>query len=371
MSKLDSVLEQLVVRDGVAPGATACVAQRHPDGWSYCCGRAGVRSAFCPDAVLVDSIYDLASLTKPVLALCLGRLHDRGVLSLDDQLGEVLPLCRDTFAGRTPLELLLAHRAGLEAHLELFGADGSPEPADRETALLRAARAARPDCSGVVPVEGFAPVYSDLGYLLLGAVVEAATGRDLDAVIVDELAQLGLDEIASARVWTRALSSAGRDFATRVVPTEVVARRGGEVCGIVHDDNAHALSGLGASGHAGLFGTARGMGRFGAALLEAATGSDSLLARGTVERLLRPRPGGALRAGFDGKSATSSSVGSRLGSATFGHLGFTGTSLWCDPESGWLVVVLCNRVSPTRDNPLITKARPQLHDALLEAAGFP
>jgi CubicO group peptidase (beta-lactamase class C family) len=107
---------------------------------------------------------------------------------------------------------------------------------------------------------------------------------------------------------------------------------------------------------------------FGAALLAALAGRSDWLTRRSLESLVRPRPGGTLRAGFDGKSASASSAGSWPGGQTFGHLGFTGTSLWCDPEAGIATVLLTNRVHPTRDNPRIRAARPVVHDALFRAA---
>jgi CubicO group peptidase (beta-lactamase class C family) len=149
------------------------------------------------------------------------------------------------------------------------------------------------------------------------------------------------------------------------MPTETVAFRGGEVRGIVHDENAWALSGHGLSGHAGLFGTAAGVARFGAALLDALHGRFSgWLDAASLAPLLAARPGGTLRAGFDGKSADQSSAGTLAGARSFGHLGFTGTSLWCDPDADRVLVLLSNRVCPTRNNPRIREARPAVNDAL-------
>lgn len=370
MPDLNAVLHEHLVAPGVAPGATACVARRGPDGWAYVVGASGMRSALRPDPVLADAIYDLASVTKPIVCVCLARLHDRGLLSLDDTLAEALPWLAGSFAGPASLESLLAHRAGLEAHVELFDAHAPSRRTDRRAALVRAANAARAECREGPPSEGFPALYSDLGYLLLGAAIEHVTGQALDDVVAQELAALGLSEIASARLWAERLRGAERNFETRAVPTEVVDYRGGEVLGQVHDDNAFAIAGAGLCGHAGLFATARALARFGAVVVDLATRTSQALEPTTAARLFRPRPGTTLRAGFDGKSGSGSSVGTLLGPTTVGHLGFTGTSLWCDPQSCWLVAVLCNRVSPTRVNPRITRARPELHDALLRAAGF-
>src|SRR6185369_3089891 len=128
------------------------------------------------------------------------------------------------------------------------------------------------------------------------------------------------------------------------------------------------LSGHGASGHAGLFGNVYDVLGFGAALLEALAGRSAWLSREALWTLVKPRPGGSLRAGFDGKSEGVSSAGALSGPETFGHLGFTGTSLWCDPGAGVASVLLTNRVCPTRDNPRIRAARPLVHDALFAAA---
>jgi CubicO group peptidase (beta-lactamase class C family) len=146
-----------------------------------------------------------------------------------------------------------------------------------------------------------------------------------------------------------------------VAPTEHVAWRGGEIRGHVHDENAWAISGDGASGHAGLFGTIR-------ALLEVGVIAE----REAREHawLVEPRDGGSLRAGFDGKSAPpeTSSAGTVLGARTFGHLGFTGTSVWIDPDARIVVALLTNRVCPTRDNIAIRAARPRVHDELARLA---
>jgi CubicO group peptidase (beta-lactamase class C family) len=157
-------------------------------------------------------------------------------------------------------------------------------------------------------------------------------------------------------------------FARDVAPTEVVPARGGCLRGVVHDENAWALSGHGCSGHAGLFGTVSAVLGFGVALLEAHAGHSAWLAREALEPLIRRRPGGSLRAGFDGKSEGASSAGTSAGPDTFGHLGFTGTSLWCDPGAGIVSVLLSNRVHPTRDNARIRAARPLVHDALFRTA---
>ncbi len=155
------------------------------------------------------------------------------------------------------------------------------------------------------------------------------------------------------------------DFLRRVPPTETVAFRGGVIRGTVHDDNAWALSGHGLSGHAGLFGSVQGVLGLGQAVLDALAGrNDAWLRTGDIAPLVVERPGGSLRAGFDGKSGTGSAAGALASPETFGHLGFTGTSLWCDPAAERVSVLLTNRVCPSRDNAQIRTVRPKVHDAL-------
>lgn len=311
-----------------------------------------------------DCIFDLASVSKPVVACTLARLCARGRMELQAPLGDLLPESRDGPSARLPLELFLAHRAGLEAHRPMFAPVLAGRPFRRERALQAAASARRPDCQGPPPAHGFPPVYSDLGYLLVGAAIEAVIGEPLDRVIAVEVAEpLGL-ELGSVRVLRRRSAA----FDRRVVPTEIVPARGGCLRGLVHDENAWALAGHGCAGHAGLFGSVGAVLGFGAAVLSALAGRSRWLGRPELQPLLLRRPGGSLRAGFDGKADSASSAGAACGPETFGHLGFTGTSLWCDPGAGIATVLLTNRVHPTRDNSRIRAARPLLHDELFRAA---
>jgi len=350
-----AILERNVTHAGVAPAAAAGYA-------GALVPKAVAAAGSLPGGTPADTetIFDLASVSKPVVACTLARLSMQGSVDLQAPLGSFVPEAHGSGSEHLAVDLLLAHRAGLEAHRALFAPLLQGRALSREQALRTAAGARRSDCTGAPPPGGFAPVYSDLGYILLGAVIEAVTGEPLDAVVERELAlPLGL-ELGSARQVRKRRPGFDRE----VAPTEVVRARGGLVRGIVHDENAWALSGHAASGHAGLFGTVHDVLAFGLALLEALAGRSQWLSREALQPLVRPRPGGTLRAGFDGKSTGVSSAGALSGPETFGHLGFTGTSLWCDPGAGVTSVLLTNRVYPTRDNPKIRAARPLVHDAL-------
>lgn len=357
---------RLVVDTGAAPGGVVALGARDESGFRTAVGAAGrlSRRAGSP-AVTAHTPYDLASVTKPVIAATAARLERAGVLSLAAPLGTLLPLARGTASEACTLELLLAHRAGLAAHLPLFGPLVARRPVERGRALRAACEARRPECAGDPPADGFPPLYSDLGYVLVGEAIARVAGAPLDELVAREVAGPLALELGSARQWR------GRDplrFAG-VAPTETLAFRGGPVIGAVHDENAWALAGHGCAGQAGLFGTAASVCDFGCALLDALAGRRSdWLRRAEVERLVRPRPGGSLRAGFDGKSGEASAAGLRAGPRTFGHLGFTGTSLWCEPELQVVSVLLTNRVCPSRDDLRLRAARPKLQDALLALA---
>ena len=304
-----------VVAEGVAPAAAVGFARFSASGWQTHTG--GATHAF----------FDLASLTKPMTAVAVARSH----LDRHAALRELLPEVAGTPVGSATIEQLLAHRAGLEAHVLL----------PPEDPLRAAAAAIRANPKGAV--------YSDLGYLLAGValarhvgVVDA--GAAIERFVVHE-------DLATARTLR-----ARTDFDARVQPTE------GDLRGIVHDENARLLTKDGGSGHAGMFGTA-------AAMLAFAADAADYVETDEGRWLVTPWKDGATNlAGFDGKSPTGSSAGDRCGPRTFGHLGFTGTSFWIDPDARIITLLLTNRVHPTRDNVKIRAARPRVHDALFELA---
>ncbi len=339
-----------MVAGAVAPQAAVAVA--------FWRGKWQVQSAAAdrrgPPSPGSEPVFDLASVSKPVLAAAAARLVERGVLQWTTPIGQLLPEIAATESAAASVEALLSHRAGLRAHAPLYDALRAGRAVRRSEALQRAAASRQ---RTPAPDEA---VYSDLGYLLLGAALERRLHLPLDVILDQQVSTPLRLDLASARQWLARM----RDFLPRVAPTENVAWRGGLLRGSVHDENAWALAGHGACGHAGLFGTAAGVARFGAAVLDALHGRSSWLSQESAALMTRPRRGGTLRAGFDGKAGPDSMAGRRAGPRTFGHLGFTGTSLWCDPDVNAVTVLLTNRVCPTREHVAIRRARPLAHDAL-------
>ena len=119
------------------------------------------------------------------------------------------------------------------------------------------------------------------------------------------------------------------------------------------------------TGHAGLFGTARGVAVFGRAMLDSISGRSNFLSPAALDTALRERPGGSFRLGWDTKAEEGSSAGKRIGPRSFGHFGFTGTSIWCDPDTDVVIVLLTNRVHPSRANEKIKGFRPAFHDGVI------
>lgn len=355
----------------VFPGASACVSYREADSVENVCASSGLLVAPAAAAsasdrnrlVTEDVIYDLASLTKPIFATICLRLVERGELSLDLRAEQFVPDVRGTPGGSATLEQLLSHRAGIAAwgglYLDVPHELGSS--AARRWVFTEATRRAEDSPKGHA-------LYSDLGYIIAAEIVSRSTGVDLATHLSREIVgPLGLDPLELC--FPPTLGPDGqRQLLKRVAPTERDEWRGRLVRGEVHDENCAALGGV--SGHAGLFGTARAVSAFGRATLDAISGKSKgapILSASTLETALAPRVEGTHRLGWDGKSATDSSAGRRMSPQTFGHLGFTGTSIWCDPSADVAIVLLSNRVCPSRANEKIKGFRPAFHDGIMGA----
>jgi CubicO group peptidase (beta-lactamase class C family) len=347
------------VDSGVFPGAVASLGEVTAEGAPRIHACAGLLEP-SGSHVALDTPYDLASLTKPFVAIAALRLAQQGLLDLHTPIGHWLPELEGTPGGESSLALLLSHRAGLSSWGNLFqestAAPGSP--AMRAFMLREAAvRTADKDEAGAQSV------YSDLGYLLAGEALARASQRDLDEIVRREVTEpLGL---AGEVFYAAALSAAPRGRLDQIVaPTELCPERGRIVRGEVHDENCAAFGGI--AGHAGLFGTSRAVLEFGLSVLSALHGRSTWLDQALLRWALAPRRGGTHVVGWDTKSDVGSSAGSRFSERAFGHLGFTGTSIWGDPARGFVAVLLSNRVHPTRENGFIRAFRPAFHDAAVD-----
>jgi CubicO group peptidase (beta-lactamase class C family) len=326
--------------DSAFPSAVVAVGESGKVVLLAAVGHYGIDDA---RAVTPETAYDLASLTKVIgLTTACMMLVSEGKLDLDAPVQRYVPAFRGAGKEGVTIRHLLTHSSGLPAWRPLY-----TEATTRATAL------ALVDTTPLVAEPGRVMVYSDLGAMVLTQAVEAITGERLDQFLDRRLFRpLGMTS-------TRYLPPP--EWRDRIAPTER-SQDGTIIRGTVHDENAWKLGGV--SGHAGLFSTAPDLARFATWLLRAWHG-DSLRVREFTRR--QDMPSGSSRAlGWDTPSENSS-AGTKLGAHAFGHTGFTGTSVWMDPDRDLFIVLLTNRVHPTRENGRIARVRPRVADLVVEA----
>jgi CubicO group peptidase (beta-lactamase class C family) len=304
-------------------------------------------------AVTAETIYDLASVTKVIAttAACM-ILYDRGLLKLDQPLVELLPGFVESGAGQNDarcqitLRMLLAHSSGLPAYVKLF------QTAHNKDELLQQALQIP-----LAATPGSRAEYSDIGFILLGQALEKLSGEPLDQFCQREIfAKLNLaptcfNPPASLKLAIPPTED-DRTFRHRLIQGEV------------NDENASVMGGV--AGHAGCFSTALDVSLFAQCILQ---GGSPLVKKETSEIFTRRQdsPTGTSRAlGWDTPSQPSQS-GRYFSSRSYGHLGYTGTSLWIDPDRQLSVTLLTNRTWPDRSSQSIKQIRPAFHDAVIAA----
>ena len=365
LARLKPVTEFLdsAVASGAAPGAVLAIS-RDGERFVYGSGQLGADEPGAPGAA---TIYDLASLTK-VVGLVTGAMLavDEAKLELDAPVRQYVPAFAGAGKERVTVRMLLAHASGLPAWRPLF----------RE-ARSRAEAFALADTTPLSSVPGTVEVYSDLGAIILTQVLEAIYHQRLDSLLERRVfGPLGMSA-------TGYLPGANRR--DRIAPTEMDPWRGRMLRGEVQDENAALMDGV--SGHAGLFGSAEDLLTFAEWLLEQADGRSGGQAVRRSESFtevnlpadrptIRPSvlqdftrrqnlvPGSSRALGWDTPSP-GGSAGSRLSPRSFGHTGFTGTSVWIDPEHHLAIILLSNRVNPTRDNPRWAPLRGKIADLVM------
>jgi CubicO group peptidase (beta-lactamase class C family) len=334
------------VEERAFPAAVVEVGTRGEVFWQHAFGRLDYE----PESAPADTgtIFDLASLTKVIATTSLVmRLVERRRLELNDPIRKWIPEWRGKDRDDVTLRSLLTHSSGLTAWLPFYRDHTGRQ--EFQHAICSLPLEYPPDTQAI---------YSDLGFILLGFIIEDA-GADS---FRDQATQL-LSTVTSAPLMFNPPPQLRRSIA----PTEHDPWRGRRLIGEVHDENCWALGG--AAGHAGLFGTSRAVGDFARVMLGGLKGTDDrLAAAGTVRLFIRRSAAatGSRALGWDTMMPTSS-CGTKMSTSAFGHTGFTGTTLWIDPERDVYIVLLTNRVNPTRENTAIQKIRPALHDAVMSA----
>jgi serine-type D-Ala-D-Ala carboxypeptidase len=351
-----------VLRQGVEaecfPGAVLVVGYQGKLVYEEAVGHAALIPSIRP--MTVDTVFDLASLTKPIAtATALMLLLEARSVQLDDPIDTYLDTWRRPACATPTLRQLLSHCSGLPAWRPYYQAiDCTSPPLDRRRAVYAAVHRepaiARPET--VVQ-------YSDAGFILLGKIVETVTGMPLDAFCREEIfTTLHLGHVAFHD--TERPRPVGVPFAS----TEQCPWRRRILEGEVHDENAWIMGGV--AGHAGLFATGRQVWRFAQSLLDGLQGRSWLVSTLTARTFTTRQgvPEGSTWAlGWDTPTPGNSSSGQYFSPAAIGHLGFTGTSLWIDPTKQVIVVLLSNRVHPSRQREGIRTFRPLIHDAVMRA----
>jgi serine-type D-Ala-D-Ala carboxypeptidase len=359
------------VEAGVAPGLVVLVTAGGQTVFHEAFGARQLVPRLLP--ALPETLYDVASLTKAVATSVLVMQEvAAGRLILDATVAGLLPefSSRVGSTGDDPrreeitVRQLLCHSSGLPAHRP-FWQQAAHSPAERLAVARLAAR------EPLTYAPGTRAIYSDLGFILLGWLLERVTGARLDVLFQDRIARpLGLAattfvNLADTEAKARLLGD------HTVAATQLSAERHGLVLGEVDDLNAFAMGGI--AGHAGLFSTGGDLAAIATALLASHRGEGALVARDVIREFWSPSgvPGSTWRLGWDGPAQSGSQAGERLSRASVGHLAFTGCSLWIDPGREVVVVLLSNRVHPavpTDDR--FRRFRPALHDAALSALGY-
>ena len=343
LETIDRVVQRGLDAGGY-PGAAVVVGRRGATVWQKGFGHLGW-TADSPAVLPDQTIYDLASLTKVIGTTTAAMiLFDEGKLVLDEKVTHYLPAFSGGEKDLVTVRELLEHRSGLPAGRDLWRHAHSPEEA-RQLVLD-------------TPLEyhpGHGQVYSDLGADILGWVVEAAAGMPLDRFLADRVfTPLGMHDTGFRP---------SDSLVYRIAPTEVSPPRGYPVRGEVHDENAFALGGV--AGHAGLFGTASDLAVFAQMMLNGGTYDGVRIVGDSTVHLFTARAAGDRALGWEVADGTHG-AGSYLSGSAYGHTGFTGTSIWIDPDREMFVILLTNRVHAARAKrpaKVISDVRADLADA--------
>jgi CubicO group peptidase (beta-lactamase class C family) len=321
-----AAVDRVVLRGisaGGYPGASVVVGRK-----GYAVVKRGYGALTWGGAAVDEhSIYDIASLTKVVgTTAAIMVLYDEGKIDLDTPVRSYLPAFTGGAKDRVTVRHLLTHRSGLPAGRELWRSASSPSEARRQ--VLETPVYCRP---------GECYEYSDIGADVLGFVAEAVSGRQLDVFLQERVfGPLGMNDTGFRP------SAALRG---RIAPTEIAPPRGYPLRGEVHDENAFALGGV--AGHAGLFSTAADLSIYAQMLLNGGEYNGVRVIADSTVRRFTARAAGTRALGWD-TCNQKGSCGSLMGAGAFGHTGYTGTSLWLDPERDMFVLLLTNRVHAAR-----------------------
>jgi len=345
--KLDKIVKT-AIEEAVAPGVTIAVGRNGHIAYMKGYGYIDWNQPGSPKAD-TNTLYDLASLTKVIATTTLAMiLEETGQLDISRTVVSYLPEFNSPEKAQITVKQILTHSGGLEAGANIYATARG-----REQYLYQIN--ARP----LEYTPGSNMIYSDWDMILLQLVMERITGKTLDVLANEKIFRpLGMiDTQFQPPIALR----------PRIAPTQVDEARGGLLWGTVHDENAWAMGGV--AGHAGLFSTAKDLALFSMMILNGGEGANGvrIVKPATIARWTARQGKESTRAlGWDSPEG-GSSAGQFFSPWSFGHTGFTGTSIWIDPEKDLFVVVLTNRVNPTRSNNRHVQLRRDVADAVQQS----
>ena len=322
----------------------------------------------------LDTVFDVSSLTKALITTTLTmQLVDKGQLGIDSRLSRIFQTFGTLGKERMSVRHLLTHCSGYPAVMPFHKLISRADKAER-WGIMTSRGAVEMVYSEIFRaklehVPGKVCTYSDIGFILLGAILEVCSGgQTLDKLAIKNIFKpLGLKSsgfIDISKVKRRGLAP----ISDVIAPTLECPWRGKLLCGEVHDDNAWAMGGI--AGHAGFFSTTTDVHQIAVELLNCYHGRSNLVSQETIKKFWARDGavnGSTWALGWDTPSAENSSAGKHFSKSAVGHLGYTGCSIWIDPEKEIDVVLLSNRIHPNDQNLTIREFRPMIHDLVMEA----
>ena len=304
-----------------------------------------------------DSVFDLASLTKPLATtLAISRLIETDQIFLDQKLGSILKKFQTSSKADITIDMLLRHTSGFPAHKEYFKKiiKAKENPRERLRDFL---------VGEVLENKiGKRQVYSDLGFMVLSWIIEEISCQRLDQFVSEQIySPLEIDDLFFLKTGLK--NEKFKLYRQKIVATQQCPWRNKVLVGEVDDDNAWAVGGI--EGHAGLFGDAESIYKLCSEILNALLNKPTKVLKSDIIKSFAYRKNQQdMVAGFDTPSKVNSSSGKYFSKSSIGHLGFTGTSFWIDPETKVIIIFLTNRVHPLRSNEGIKTFRPKIHDLI-------
>jgi CubicO group peptidase (beta-lactamase class C family) len=334
------------IKDSAFPGAVVLVSKDRKIIYEKSFGHLTYNDTSA--TVTKNTIYDIASLTKVIATTTAAMIcYDNNLFLLDDPVAKYIPEFSQNGNEKVTIKNLLLHNSGLPAFKRFYKNYSSADEVIKDIYK-----------TPLSYETGSKTVYSDLGFITLAKIVEQVTGKRFDAFCKEK--------IFIPLQMNSTFFNPADSLLYKIAPTEYDNYWRNElVWGEVHDETASLLNGV--SGHAGLFSTAKDISNLLLLLLNDGTFNGHQIIKSATVKLFTTRYSDkSTRAlGWDTKSGEKSSAGNLFDITSFGHLGFTGTSVWIDPTRKLFVVLLTNRVYPIRENKKLYEVRPVLHDAVI------